>query len=558
MPIGTQSTAILLKQYQPQITRKPRSENETNFWWLFFETILITVAATVAGAVTGGVASGVVLSIGASDFAAGITSFATRVLVEFAINQSIDAARDQISARNTALNLLLPIAFNANQITRGYRTTKILRLARETKTLEKLGVEDARNIKDLIDRLSNMQLLTKEINGKKQLFNFGKLNREQVLQNIGFVTQETFKYEFQNLTANEIKQNLLLQVNLAKLSPRLLPKLKIQNLENVNNYLAKFGTNYETVIKMNHFDWLHLISEIQSTNSGKSLVLALQQIRNNTVKFNFNSRIITNSLNKINRSFKYFNVNYYINKGLEKFWENTPYLSVLKEKILILQQKIEVIENKAISKIDNLLKKGKEIFTRGEKVAIQQFNLIPLNSPVFLACKIEPLTLGNAAITIFYKDTRYDPIVVTDTIAKAETFVSQEHPFSWYWNESGWPLGYGINKNSVLSLVNLIPSAARKIAQEGLKINFQIRKIKQRIDAIEKHEFFNIDIKRTLINTPINFVLRKGLNNRSTRFLVPLINQKINQRKINTRRTIINRSSSYIKRKARKRVIRRW
>lgn len=558
MPIGTKSTAILLKQYQPYVTRKPKSENQTNFWWLLLETILITAAATVAGAVTGGVASGIVLSIGASDLAAGIASFATRVLVEFAINQSIDAAKNQISAKNTALNLLLPIAFNVNQITRGYRTTKILRLARNTKTLEKLGVEDARNIKDLIDRLSNTQLLTEKINGKKQLFNFGKLNREQVLQDIGFVTQETFKYEFQNFTTNEIKENLLLQVNLAKLSPRLLPKLKIQNIENVNNYLAKFGTNYETVIKMNHFDWLNLITEFQKTNSGKSLVLALQQIRNSTVKFNFNSRIISNSLNKINRSFKYFNLNFYVNKGLEKFWENTPYLSILKEKILILQQRIEVIENKAVSKIDNLLKKGKEVFSRGEKIAIQQFNLIPLNSPVFLACKIEPLTLGNAAITIFHKDSRYDPIVITDTIAKAETFISQEHPFSWYWNESGWPLGYGINKNSILSLINLIPSSARKIAQEGLKINFQIQKIKQRIDLIENKKLFNVDIRKSLINTPLNFVLRKTLNNRSTRFLVPLINQKINQRKINTRRTIISKSASYVKRKARKRVKKRW
>jgi len=216
--------------------------------------LLITAVTVVVGTLTEGVASGFVASLGASQLTVDLTAFAARTLVEFGINQAIDAVQDQVTPQSTLLNLGLTASFNAGIVTRSFRTAKILRLAKNTKVLEKLGVAEARNIKEIIDRLSNTQLLTKEINGKKELFNFGKLNREQVLQDIGFVAQEVFKYDFKNLTAAEIEENLLLQTNLAKLSPKLLPKQKIKDLDNINNFLARFGTDYETVIKMNQFD----------------------------------------------------------------------------------------------------------------------------------------------------------------------------------------------------------------------------------------------------------------------------------------------------------------
>lgn len=552
MPIGTQSTAILLKQYAPKITRQPQSKTKKDFWSLFLETILITVVTVVAGALTEGTASGFVASIGFSDVAANVTAFAARTLVEFGINQAVDAIKDQVTPQTTLLNLLLPASFNAGTVSRGFRTAKIIRLAKDTKTLAKLGVEDARNLQEIIDRLSNTQLLTREINGKKQLFNFGQLNREQVLQDIGFVAQETFKYDFKNLTATEIKDNLLLQTNLVKLSPKLLPKLKIADIENVNAFLQRFGTDYETVLKMNQIDWLNLVNEIQKTNSGKSLILTLQQIRSNTIKFNFGNRFISNSLNRINRLFKYFDFNYYIDKVLERVWDNPGSFTLLKEKLLQLQERIETAENRVFDKIKNLLKRGKQIFSRAEKIAIERFNLIPLDSEVFSACQIQPLNFNQVAITIYHKDSRYDPITVIDTLEKAELFLSQEHPFSWYWHESGWPFGYGVKKNTVFSLINFLPVTVKRIAQEALRINFQIKQLKERIDRVDHNKLFTINIKKTFIKTPINFFFRKT----RTSYLRPLTKStSIKQ----FERIAINNSNRYIKNSLKRKVAkRRW
>lgn len=550
MPIGTKSTAILLKQYAPKITRRPKSKTENDFWAIFLETLLITIVTIVAGALTEGAAAGFVAGFGASELAIDVAGFTARTLVEFGVNEAIDAIKDQVNPQTTLLNLLLPASFNAGTVSRGFRTAKILRLAKNTKILSKLGVEDARNIREIIDRLSNTQLLTREINGKKQLFNFGNLNREKVLQDIGFVSQEVFKYDFPKLTANEIKENLLLQTNLAKLSPRLLPKLKIKNIDNVNNFLAKFGTDYDTVTKMNQFDWLNLINKIQKTNSGKTLILSLQQIRNSTIKFS--NRFISNSLNKINRVFKYFDFNYYVDEGLKRFWENPGPFSVFKQKLLEIQERVEASESKAFAKIKSSLKKGKEIFSRGERLAVEKFNLIPLDSPVFLACKIDPLNFNQVSITIFHKDSRYDPILIVDTIEKFELFISQEHPFSWYWNESDWPLGYGVNKNKIFSVVNFLPVTVKKIAQEGLRINFQIRKLKQKIDRFDSNKLFTVNVKKSLINTPINFFFRKT----GTRSLSPLIRRTSVKQ---LERIIINSSSRYTKRTLKRKVTkRRW
>ncbi|WP_342219119.1 hypothetical protein [Spiroplasma endosymbiont of Amphimallon solstitiale] len=82
-----------------------------------------------------------------------------------------------------------------------------------------------------------------------------------------------------------------------------------------------------------------------------------------------------------------------------------------------------------------------------EKRAIKHAQLIPLNSPVFMGCKIQPLSLDKCAITIYHRNPKYKPITVVDSILKAKTFVTQIHPFHWYRWYSGWYIGYGVNRN---------------------------------------------------------------------------------------------------------------
>ncbi|WP_342218193.1 hypothetical protein [Spiroplasma endosymbiont of Amphimallon solstitiale] len=87
-----------------------------------------------------------------------------------------------------------------------------------------------------------------------------------------------------------------------------------------------------------------------------------------------------------------------------------------------LKEKFEKLEKQAFEKINKLKEKATDLFTSAEKRAIKHAQLIPLNSPVFMGCKIQPLSLDKCAITIYHRNPKYKPITVVDSILKAETF----------------------------------------------------------------------------------------------------------------------------------------
>jgi hypothetical protein len=54
---------------------------------------------------------------------------------------------------------------------------------------------------------------------------------------------------------------------------------------------------------------------------------------------------------------------------------------------------------------------------------------------VFLAVQIVPLSVaGEVALTIYYKNPKYVPIVVMTTLIKAEQFILTREPFVYYMN----------------------------------------------------------------------------------------------------------------------------
>ncbi|MDJ1305939.1 MAG: hypothetical protein MRQ09_06965, partial [Candidatus Midichloria sp.] len=78
--------------------------------------------------------------LGASDFIASSIAFGVYAVTDFTINQVYDYLKGNITPLNTFLNLL-PAFAGINKITRGYRTTKFIKLAKTTKTLEQIGIK---------------------------------------------------------------------------------------------------------------------------------------------------------------------------------------------------------------------------------------------------------------------------------------------------------------------------------------------------------------------------------------------------------------------------------
>jgi hypothetical protein len=80
----------------------------------------------------------------------------------------VDSLTSEVSAKSTVLNLLPALGGNG-KLTRPARTTKILKLAKETKIHEKLGVITAKNLEDVVKQVAGKKILS-----NKLLFDFTK------------------------------------------------------------------------------------------------------------------------------------------------------------------------------------------------------------------------------------------------------------------------------------------------------------------------------------------------------------------------------------------------
>lgn len=479
MPIGTASTAIIFNIKKPKHTRISKQQENKSWWLEILEMIGIQVIAVAFAPFTGGLSEDLALGLGASDLLASIAATSVEFTTDFTINQVYDYLKGNVTKLNTVFNLL-PAFAGLNKITRGARTTKFIKLAQKTTTLEQIGVKEVKNLQDVINQVTGKEILTDKIIGNQRyLFNYSFApNRETILQNLGYVAERQFKNNFKDLEAQQLKDYLALQNTLVKLSSQLTPKFKIKDIEKANNFLKKYNTDLKDVLKMNQHDWLNLVHTIQTENrGGKSLILDLQKIRANAIKFNFKNSTIHKFVLKTNQTFKYFDIRFYLKKGLNNFWKDTSYFEKLREKIYKLQERFEKLEQKAIEKINKLKEKTTDLFTSAEKKAIKHAQLIPLNSPVFMGCKIQPLSLDKCAITIYHRNPKYKPIVVIDSILKAETFVTQIHPFHWYRWYSGWYLGYGVNSNKWLKTIAFAPPVIQQIIRDAFKVHREILRI---------------------------------------------------------------------------------
>ncbi|AXF95644.1 hypothetical protein [Spiroplasma phoeniceum] len=236
MPIGTTKTALIYSIKTP--TRLSIQQQQKSFGLQLLEFLGIQVLALGLSVLTGGIASAVELGAGLSNFAAALISFGVETATDFTVNQIYDKLTSEVTAKSTALNLFPEIG-GIGKLTRAARITKVLKLAKETKLLEKLGIVTAKNLEDVV----------RQVAGKKILFN--KLIFDFTKQ----ANNETLLYTIRKLFPPGTDFN---NVSQQKISPKLVqkaPRLTKKYQGYVNNWLSEYGLSFEKITKISTDEW---------------------------------------------------------------------------------------------------------------------------------------------------------------------------------------------------------------------------------------------------------------------------------------------------------------
>ncbi|UZQ31030.1 MAG: hypothetical protein OHM56_05940 [Spiroplasma phoeniceum] len=374
MPIGTSKTALIYA-VKKNPTRLSIQQQEKIFGLQLLEFLGIQVLALGLSVLTGGIASAVGLGAGLSNFAAAFISFGVETATDFAVNQIYDKLTSEVTAKSTALNLL-PAIGGIGKLTRAVRTTRILKLAKETKLLEKLGVITANNLEDVVRQVTGKKILS-----SKLIFDFTKqANNETLLYTIGKLAQNDFYKGFKVSNLETINNLLKIEKNIQKISPKLVQKIPRVNEKNANKWLSEYGLNIDKISKINTNEWYNIMTNLHKKGAGKNLLLNANLMRGSKIYNNKLLNILHKTPIKLNKVLNYLNPNFYIQKVTKKL------LAPIEKQIITIKQKV----------INKITDKTKKILSKFETKAIKKGQLLPFayGSDVFLAVKIVPLSVA--------------------------------------------------------------------------------------------------------------------------------------------------------------------
>ena len=510
MPIGTSKTALIYPVKKIP-TRLSIQQQEKDFGLQLLEFLGIQVLALGLSVLTGGIASAVGLGVGLSNFAAAFISFGVETATDFAVNQIYDKLTSEITTTSTALNLL-PAIGGVGKLTRAARTTKILKLAKETKILEKLGVITVKNLEDVVRQVTGKKILVvKEIFNKKGLLNkrlsdkllfdfTKKVNNETLLYSIGKLARNDFYKGFKVSKLETINNLLKIEKNIQKISPKLVQKIpqpRVNEKNLTNKLFSEYNLNFNKISKISTDEWYKIMANLHKKGVGKNLLLNANLMRGSKIYHNKLLNILHKTPNILNKGLNYLNPNFYIKKITKKL------LAPIEKRIIAIKQKVI---NKITDKTRNLLSKF-------QSRVIKKLKLIPFayGSDVFLAVKIVPLSVaGEVVLTIYYKSPKYAPIVVMTTSIKAEQFILATEPFVYYMH-SEWFIGWGANKTSLFNLVSFAPVAYQQVVRDSFKIYRTIAKALKFQEQF-KDNFINKDkLLKTFEESAVNSLLGGGL-----------------------------------------------
>ncbi|RUO85693.1 hypothetical protein, partial [Spiroplasma endosymbiont of Megaselia nigra] len=273
-------------------------------------------------------------------------------------------------------------------------------------------------------------------------------------------------------------------------------KIPRVNEKNANKWLSEYGLNIDKISKINTNEWYNIMTNLHKKGFGKNLLLNASLMRGSKIYNNKLLNILHQTPIKLNKALNYLNPNFYIQKVTKKL------LSPIEKQIITIKQKV----------INKITEQNKKILSKFETKAIKKGQLLPFayGSDVFLAVKIVPLSVaGEVALTIYYKNPKYVPIVVMTTLIKAEQFVSAPEPFKFYMN-SGWFIGWGFKKTSLFNLVSFAPVAYQQIVKDSFKIYRIIAKV-LKLQEQFKNNFNKDKLLKTLEESAVTSLLGSGV-----------------------------------------------
>lgn len=543
MAIGTSRTALQL-QINKNLTRHPQQHN--NIVLELLKSVAIIAVSALAAKFTGGISLNIAIKYGLSNFAAQSIASTIKFATEFAINQLYDQYNEQSTTLSTILNLT-PAIGEMSKISRAYKATKILKLAKEHKIINYLGINTANNLEEIINQVSGQKII---IDKYKLIYDYSKKpTKETIMSHLGFLTRKEFITNYKTADTLQLGQLLELETILRKINPNLVTKTRVFKEKLGNKLLTRFGTNTDEISQIPTEKWLSLISQMQQTGIRPGTILSLNTLRSENI---FRSQFLK-QMQKLIKKTKKINPRYHINRYLkfetpkaipkQKYtlkyldYQIQKNLSKVFKPIRKLRQYIKNFESKIEKQIKDYFD-YKKIFTKVRNKIINDAILIPLISNTFFAVKVKKTgILNDVAIIIYYKNPEngfIGPIITTPI--KLNQLLTVQSPFNYYMYHSGWSIGWGKKHGSNLPIMNFLPASVHefyvnsvkfyKILAPLLKVNFN-KKMQQK-------DFFNPKkrakkfISNNYIDWSIDASLGKGYVGKAAKKYVvwPIITKK--------------------------------
>ncbi|AXF95042.1 hypothetical protein [Spiroplasma phoeniceum] len=255
----------------------------------------------------------------------------------------------------------MPAIGGIGKLNSAARITKVLKLAKETKLLEKLGIVTAKNLEDVVRQVAGKKILF-----NKLIFDFTKQANNDILSyTIGKLARNDFAKGFKISNLGKINNLLKIEKNLQKISPKLVqkaPRLTKKYQGYVNNWLSEYGLSFEKITKISTDEWYKIMTDLHKKGIGKKLLLNFNLMRANKIYKNKLVNFIHKTpikLNKILDKLDKINPNFYIQK-------------VTKKLLAPIEKRIINIKQKAINKINEQTRK---VLSKFETKAIQKGQL---------------------------------------------------------------------------------------------------------------------------------------------------------------------------------------
>lgn len=477
------------------IFREPDKQN-LSWYELLLKVVAIQILSAGLGAITSGLASGILQGIGASQFIIGTTKTIVVSITDFLIAQVNDALNENISLKNSLLNLAM--SFNSfGKLGRGIKSEKILKIANEQGIFQQMGLTfKAKNFWEVQQKLKLTNIITKH----KVVLNFGKkVTEDQLLQSIALIASGTLRKELKRLTGKEIQQLLLLEKTLGKLNSKLIPKFSKVDEIKYNSYLKTAANiSLEDFAKLNDYDSIAIISSLaKNTKIGNETILKINQYRLTSIFQNNLLELFIKGKKQLKNFTKKVNIFWWLEKAINKMLHpiNSTFNNVGNE----IAKKITSLAKDQFKKIID----ATWIPCR-ENSYLQsfKFELIGMSGEGILEIAKKPYVSTKTG-----KVSNYNNVRIYTTVLQVKEFSMTSHQNTYY--ADNWALGKGYQQGEFKFLKFLSPKIS-SIFTDNIKFYSNVKALALFLKYGNFNDYFemkSLKIYNKAIKKSINSIL---------------------------------------------------